>query len=112
MHELGITRNIVAIVGEAAAGRRVRRVILEVGKLSGVMAAAIAFCFDEVARGTALDGAVLDIIEIEGCARCHVCGAEFGTETLFTPCPCGSRHWTRLKGEELSIKAMELEEAA
>ena len=45
MHELGISRNIVAIVGDAAKGRRVRRVTLEIGKLSGVMADAIVFCF-------------------------------------------------------------------
>jgi Zn finger protein HypA/HybF involved in hydrogenase expression len=49
MHELAITRNIVAIVGEAARGRRVTRVTLEIGKLSGVMADAVAFCFDMVA---------------------------------------------------------------
>jgi hydrogenase nickel incorporation protein HypA/HybF len=112
MHELGITRNIVAIVSEAAAGRRVRRVTLEIGKLSGVMAPAIEFCFPEVARGTVLDGAALDIREIDGRARCQLCGAEFATEALYTPCPCGSRHWTRLAGEELNIKAMEIEEAA
>ena len=33
MHELGITRNIVAIVLEEAKGRKVKRVTLEVGKL-------------------------------------------------------------------------------
>src|SRR6201996_686586 len=108
MHELGITRNIVAIVREAAARRRVRRVTLEIGKLSGVMASAIAFCFDEVARGTALDGAVLDIREIDGRARCDACHTEFATDTLFTPCPCGSRQVTRLRGEEMNIKSMEI----
>src|ERR1700761_5982695 len=110
MHELGITRNIVAIVREAAARRRVRRVTLEIGKLSGVMASAIAFCFDEVARGTALEGAALDIREIDGRARCQVCGTEFATETLFTPCLCGSRQYERLQGEEMNIKSMEIEE--
>jgi hydrogenase nickel incorporation protein HypA/HybF len=45
MHELGITRNIIAIVGEVAKGRRVARVTLEVGTLSGVMGTASAFCF-------------------------------------------------------------------
>ena len=44
MHELSITRNVVAIVSDCAQGRRVRRVTLEVGKLSGVMTDAIAFC--------------------------------------------------------------------
>ena len=34
MHELGITRNIVKIVEEAAKGRRVKRVTLDVGQFS------------------------------------------------------------------------------
>jgi hydrogenase nickel incorporation protein HypA/HybF len=112
VHELGITRNIVAIVGEAAKGRRVSRVTLEVGKLSGVMAGAIAFCFDMVAKDTELDGAILDINEIEGHARCVACGAEFAAPTLFTPCDCGSRRVVLLRGEELKVKTMELREMA
>ena len=112
MHELAITRNIVAIVGDAAQGRRVVRVTIEIGKLSGVMADAVAFCFDIVAAGTPLAGAALDIRQIDGRARCQECGDEFATETLFAPCPCGSRRCERLRGEELNIKAMELEEAA
>ena len=110
MHELAITRNIVAIVGDAAQGRRVTRVTLEVGKLSGVMAEAIAFCFEIVAAGTPLAGARLDIREIEGRARCRDCGEEFVADTLFSPCPCGSRRCDRLAGEELNIKSMELAE--
>jgi hydrogenase nickel incorporation protein HypA/HybF len=66
MHELGITRNIVAIVGEAARGRRVVRITLEIGAKAGVEARAIAFCFDVVARGTPADGAVLDIVRLAG----------------------------------------------
>jgi len=112
VHELAITRNIVTLVSEAAAGRRVTRVTLEIGKLSGVMAEAIEFCFDVVARGTALDGAALEIRLIDGAAQCRDCGREFPTETLFTRCPCGSRQTVRLRGEELNIKSMELEEAA
>ncbi len=111
MHELGITRNIVAIVGGAARGRRVLCVTLEVGKLSGVMSEAIAFCFDAVAQGTALEGARLDIREIDGRCRCRLCGTEFATETLYQPCPCGSNQLDRLQGEELKIRTMELEES-
>jgi hydrogenase nickel incorporation protein HypA/HybF len=112
VHELGVTQNIVAIVGEAAKGRRVTRVTLEVGKLSGVMSEAIAFCFDVVVKGTALEGARLEILDIDGRARCKACGLEFETETLFTPCPCGSHRSTRIRGEELIVKSMELVEAA
>lgn len=67
MHELGITRNIVAIVGEAARGRRVTRITLEVGALAGVAPGAIEFCFDVVARGTSIEGAVLEIVPRAGC---------------------------------------------
>jgi hydrogenase nickel incorporation protein HypA/HybF len=112
MHELGITQNIVAIVGEAAKGRRVTRVTLEVGKLSGVMSEAIAFCFEVVAQDTALEAATLEIHEIEGRARCEACGREFETETLFTPCSCGSYRSKRIRGEELLVKSIEMAEAA
>lgn len=108
MHELGLTRNIVAIVAEQAKGRRVKRVTLEVGKLAAVMPDAIAFCFDVVSRGTALDGAALEIREIGGRARCRDCGRVFDQETLVTPCACGSHRAERLQGEELNIKEMEL----
>jgi len=66
MHELGITRNIVAIVGEAAAGRRVRRITVEIGRRSGVMPHAVEFCFDLAAQGTPAARAVLDIRETAG----------------------------------------------
>jgi hydrogenase nickel incorporation protein HypA/HybF len=112
MHELAITRNIVAIVSEAAGSRRVRQVTLEVGKLSGVMPDAIAFCFDVVVKDTVLDGARLEIRLIDGRARCNDCGSEFSTETIFARCPCGSQRVARVAGEELTVKTMELEEAA
>jgi hydrogenase nickel incorporation protein HypA/HybF len=112
MHELALTCSIVETAEEAAAGRRVARVTLVIGKLSGVVVEAIRFCFDEVARGTALDGAVLDIIEPEGRARCRSCGAEFVLPDLLTQCRCGSFALTLLQGEELTIRSIELEEAA
>jgi hydrogenase nickel incorporation protein HypA/HybF len=66
MHELGISRNIVAIVSEAAKGRAVRRVTLEIGRHSGVMPHAVRFSFDVVAHGTVLEGAELEIRETPG----------------------------------------------
>jgi hydrogenase nickel incorporation protein HypA/HybF len=63
-----------------------------------------------VAQGTMLEGATLEIRRIEGRARCDACGSEFTADTLFTPCSCGSRRFTRLQGEELNIKSMELEQ--
>ena len=52
MHELGITRNVVAICAEQSGGARVTRVRLEIGKQAGVLAQSIRFCFDICAQGT------------------------------------------------------------
>lgn len=112
MHELGITRNIVAIVHEAAKGRRVERVTVEIGLLSGVVPDAIRFCFEIVARGTAADGAALEIQEIPGRARCAACGGEFEIVSLLAACACGSRRMVRLHGEEINVRSMVIEEAA
>ena len=109
MHEMGITQSIVAIVAEQAAGRKVKRVTLEIGQLAAVMPDAIRFCFDVVAQGSVLDGAALDIVEIPGRARCRDCGGEVMLEDIFGRCGCGSRSLERLAGEELNIKSMELE---
>lgn len=110
MHELSIASSIVDLVAEAAAGRKVCRVIVEIGQLSGVSSDALAFCFPEVARGTDAQSAVLEICEIEGVARCEACGEEFVTPSLLTACTCGSVRLHRVKGDELNIKSIEIEE--
>lgn len=112
MHELGITRNIVAIVAEHAGGERVRRVAVDVGQLSGVMSDAIRFAFDVVSVGTCVEGAQLEIREIPGLGRCRACGSEFPMPTLVTPCPCGSRLIDRIAGEELKVREYEFEVTA
>ena len=66
MHELSITRNVVAIVSERAVGQRVTRVRLEIGRLSAVVPDSIRFCFDICAQGTPLEGAELEIVESAG----------------------------------------------
>lgn len=111
MHEYALACSIVELAEEAARTRRVQRVTLEIGDLSGVLADAITFCFEEVAKGTAVEGAVLDIRRIEGRARCRDCGETFETPAFYTPCACGSLDVERLQGEELNLKSLELEAA-
>jgi hydrogenase nickel incorporation protein HypA/HybF len=110
MHELSIACSIVEIVAETAQARKVHRVTVEIGQLSGVMPESVAFWFPEVARGTQAADASLEICEIAALARCEDCGAEFPTPSMLTACPCGSFRFKRLKGEELNVKSIELEE--
>lgn len=66
MHELGLTRNVVAIVSEHANGRKVSEVRLAIGPWAGVERQALSFCFDIAAAGTVLEGASLGFIDAEG----------------------------------------------
>lgn len=108
MHELGITRNVVSICSEQAGGHAVSRVRLEIGKLSAVLPEAVRFCFDICARGTLLDGAELEIVEVPGRGRCRECGRELALDQPYGVCACGSRAIDCIAGQELNIKEMEV----
>lgn len=113
MHELSITRNVVAIVGERAAGQKVLRVKLEIGRLSGVMPEAIRFCFPLAAQGTLLEGATLEIDEPDGRGQCDACGAEARLASPIGRCPhCAAPSLRVVAGEELKIREMEVEPCA
>jgi len=109
MHEFGITENIVAIVAERAGARRVRRLTLEIGKLSAIMPDAIRFCFDVCAEKTVLQGALLEIQEIDGRGICKSCGNEVEVHLLGSACQCGSIDIKCVAGHELAIKEMEVD---
>ena len=108
MHELGITQEIVAIASDHSKGARVTRVVLEIGKLSAVLPDAIRFCFDLCSEGTVVEGALLEILETPGRARCRQCGIELLLEQPFGRCDCGNTDLEWLSGEELRIKEMEV----
>jgi len=110
MHELGITRNIVAIVSERSRGQQVLRVTLEVGRLSGMFAEAIRFCFDVCSKGTPLADATLEINEVEGRGHCDACGAEPVMAAPLGRCPvCREPRLRIVAGTELKIREMEVE---
>lgn len=108
MHELAITQEIVAAVSARVPAARVIRVVLEIGRLSGVLPDAVRFCFDACTEDTRLAGARLDIVETPGRARCRACGDEVVLERAFGMCDCGSSDLDWLCGDELTIKSVEV----
>lgn len=113
MHELGITRSLVAIVCEQAQGRKVRRVWLEIGERTALIPDALHFCFDVVAQGTLLEGARLDILQIAAGLQCEECGSYASPDSRPGDCnQCGSVRLRQRSGDELNIKAMEVETCA
>ena len=108
MHELAITQEIVEILRQRAGDRKVRRVVIEIGKLSAVLPDAVRFCFDLCAEGTPAEGAVLEILEPAGRAKCRACGGEVALDRPFGRCGCGSSDLDWVSGEELRVREMEV----
>ncbi len=108
MHEMAITQSVVHAVCERMGDAQVRRICLEIGTLSGVVADSVRFCFDLVTEGTPLEGAALEIVQPSGKARCRDCGVEFAMDDLLMLCACGSANRELLAGEELRIREVEV----
>lgn len=66
MHELAIAQSIASKVDEAAGGKRVRKVTVEIGSQSSISPEALAFCFELAALGSTAEGAALDILAVTG----------------------------------------------
>jgi hydrogenase nickel incorporation protein HypA/HybF len=108
MHELSITESVVQTVSDRMGEAQVIRVCLEIGKLSGVVADSVKFCFELVTDGTTLAGASLEVIETPGRGRCRACGSEVELFNLLDMCTCGSTELDVLSGEQLRIKEVEV----
>jgi hydrogenase nickel incorporation protein HypA/HybF len=108
MHELAVTQEIVEIASERAQGARVKRIVVEIGKLSAVLPDAVRFCFEVVAEGSPVEGAELEILETPGSARCRACAGLVALDRPFGRCSCGSTDLKWLSGEELRVKTLEL----
>ena len=108
MHEMAIAQEIVGILRDRAGERKIRRVVLEIGKLSAVLPDAVRFCFDLCTEGTTAEGAHLEILTPAGRARCRACGGDVVLERPFGRCSCGSTDLDWISGEELLIKEMEV----
>ncbi|NVB40868.1 hydrogenase maturation nickel metallochaperone HypA [Pseudenhygromyxa sp. WMMC2535] len=109
MHELSITRNIVATVAERARGRTITGVTLKIGELAGIELQALRFCFDVCAEGTCLEGATLNIESIPGRGRCVACDEQVALSAPIAICPCERRARLIIEaGEELLIHSMEV----
>ena len=91
---------------------KVRRINLQVGKLTAIVPDSLRFCFDLVVKDTPLDGAELVIEELPVVARCKDCPNEWTVaHAVFTCSTCQSGSIDLLTGRELDITSIEIEDA-
>jgi hydrogenase nickel incorporation protein HypA/HybF len=111
VHELSIAESIVGVASRHAGGRRVYRVDVEVGHLRQVVPSALEFAFELVAQGTPLEGAELHIESVPAAGVCTACGSESRIEGFPLTCSrCGGLDLEIVRGEELLVSSLELEE--
>lgn len=109
MHELGIAMEIAELATARAGGARLRRVVVEVGRLTAVLPDALALAWEALAEGPELAGCSLEIVPVPGRGRCRACGAELALEVPFGRCACGATDLDLVAGEELRLRRLELE---
>jgi hydrogenase nickel incorporation protein HypA/HybF len=111
MHELSLAGSVLDTALRHAGDRRVVAVTLRVGHLRQVVPDALAFAFELVAKGTEAEGAELVMDEVPAAGRCRACGSESELPGFPLRCAaCGGLDIELLRGEELLVDALELEE--
>lgn len=113
MHELSLTQAIVELAIEHAErnkARKILRLTVEIGALSGVIVEAVEFAFDVCSKGTLAEGATLEIRHIAGRGRCLACQNDAEVGTLTHVCPlCGSLALEMVQGQEMAFIEMEVD---
>lgn len=113
MHELAITESLLEIALQQAQkhnARRITKINLVVGELSGVEDECVQFYFDLLSKDSVASGAALCFLRLPLTARCHDCDTNFTPERLNWVCPgCSGSRVEIVGGRELYIDSMELE---
>lgn len=113
MHELAIAEAIVEIASTHAAGRRVHAVSVRVGHLRQVVPSALEFSFELVSEGTAVEGARLEVEPVPAVGACRACGRESELDGFPLACAaCGSLDIDVIRGEELQVDSLEVDDMA
>jgi len=113
LHELSITQSILSIVldkaGEAEA-RRVSRINIVTGELSGIVDDCVEFYFDFLSKDTIAAGASLSFRHPPTRLRCRRCSRVFEPEDLNWICPdCGEQAVEIISGRECYLESIEVE---
>ena len=96
------------IEAQRALLRSVAVVVLEVGALSCVTAAALTTALRVALQGTFAAGARLEVVATPARAVCLNCGVETSPPDRATPCAaCGSSRRTWLAGQALRVLRVE-----
>ncbi len=113
MHELAVTESLLKTANEYALkndAKKVTRLNLVIGDLSGIIDDSVQFYWDMISEGTICSHAELKIEKKPARFRCQACQHEFNMDDNLTPCPlCQSMNIRVIEGDEFLLKSIEIE---
>jgi hydrogenase nickel incorporation protein HypA/HybF len=113
MHEQSIVESLLTLAlrhAEKAEAKKILRIYIVVGELSGVVEEAVDFYFSFLSRNTIAEDASLFFMHTPAELRCRNCNTIFLPERLNFHCPnCNEQQVEIISGSELYIDNMEVE---
>jgi hydrogenase nickel incorporation protein HypA/HybF len=114
MHELPVTQNIINICIEEAEkndAKSIDKINIVVGALSDVVPESIHMYFELLAKGTILQGCILNVKKVKARLLCKDCGFEEEMNKRGFICSsCKSENVKILGSSQLYIESMEVSE--
>ena len=113
MHELAITKSMLDLVlaeAEKAGAKKVGKISLVIGEMTGVVEDSVRFYFDFLSKGTRAEGAALTVTPVAIRAKCRDCDKPFEAREFNWICPhCDSNNLDIVSGKELSVESIEVD---
>lgn len=113
MHELSVCQALMDQVEKIASERQARKVVrieLEIGALSGVEPELLRQSFPIASAGTLAENCQLEISQPPIQVRCESCGATTDATANRLICGnCGDWHTTLVSGDALLLRSLELD---
>lgn len=113
MHELAITQSMFEIVlkqAEQSKAKKVTKINLVIGELTGVVSDCIQFYMDIISKGTVSEGAKVNVKLVPATVKCLSCGKTFAVKEMEWKCPyCGEINLEVSGGKELFVESIEVD---
>jgi len=113
MHEMAIAEGILSVAlgyGEKNKAKRIGKIALKIGEMSGVEIDALNFSFKIIAAGTLAEGAELAVERVPLVGKCHKCGREMPVKDYNFWCPyCENGVLNIVSGREMQVAYLEVE---
>ena len=113
MHELAITQNMFDIVlqqAEQAHAKKVTKINLVIGEMTGVVSDSVQFYLDFMTKNTIAEGAAVSIKIVTAKAVCRNCNQTFELPEFDWACPnCQGNIVDVIAGKELFVESIEVD---